>query len=252
MGTTYTRQQPAYYDVEDRDDFYETRMPSSARRYKPYETVDDPLVLQYQNTYHNTSSVQRRRSNANATGATGATSRITATRTSSAYAPRQSSGAATSTVRPSRTVDVRRDGHSQKKGRKRFNPTLLIGMIVAVVLLVGLTSLISWWQGFQQDITYGNPRTSQIDAVVGHNDSAAHPTHFVFINLHGHIEVIEIQGGDASKTHIYDGPTLDGPGQDLTPVTGSIVNQQGKINLIVHVGSQNFLFVNDGNTFQPR
>jgi hypothetical protein len=251
MGTTYTRQQPAYYDVEDRDDLYETRIPSSARRYKPYETVDDPKILQYQNTYQNSSAIQRRRSNVNVTGAVRTnTTRTTATRTSSAYAPRQSSGAATSAVKPSRTVDVRRDGHSQRKSHKRFKPTLLLGMIVAVVLLAGLTSLVSWWQGFQQDITYGNPRTSQIDAVVGHSDSAAHPTHFVFINLHGNIEVIEMQGGDAAKTHKYDIPTLNGSGQDLTPVTGNIVNQQGKINLIVHVGSQNFLFVNDGKTFQ--
>ena len=42
-------------------------------------------------------------------------------------------------------------------------------------------------------------RTAQLDAVVGHNDSAAHPTHFIFINLHGQIQIIEIQGGDAAK-----------------------------------------------------
>jgi hypothetical protein len=250
MGTTYTRQQPAYYDVEDRDDFYQTRMPSSARRYKPYETIDDPLVLQYQNTYQqNTSSVQRRRSNVNATNTVG---RTTTTRTQNVYTPRQTSGAATSAVRPSRTVEVRRDNRPGKNARKRPMPTLIIGVIVAVVLLAGLTSLVSWWQGVQQDITYGNPRTYQMDAVVGHNDSAAHPTHFLFINMHGHIEVFELPGGDASKTRIFNGPTLSAPGQDLTPVTGNVVNQQGKLNLIVHVGSQDFLFINDGKTFQPR
>lgn len=250
MGTTYTRQRPAYYDVEDRDDLYETRMPSSARRYKPYETIDDPLVLQYQNTYQNTSSIQRRRSSGNATGTTGRTN--TTTRTQNVYTPRQTSGAATSAVRPSRTVDVRRDNRPRKNTRKRFKPNLLVGVIVAVVLLIGLASLVSWWQGFQQDLTYGNPRTYQMDAVVGHNDSTAHPTHFVFINLHGHIEVFEIPGGDASKTRIFNGPTLTAPGQDMIPVTGNVVNQQGKLNLIVHVGSQDFTFVNDGTTFHPR
>jgi hypothetical protein len=249
MGTTYTRRQPACYDVEDRDDLYETRMPSSARRYKPYETVDDPLVLQYQNTYQNTSSIQRRRSNGNVTGTTGRMT--TTTKTQSVYTPRQTSGAATSAVRPSRTIDVRRDHRPIKNARKRFKPNLIMAVIVVVILLVGLTSLVSWWQGFQQNITYGNPRTYQMDAVVGHDDSAAHPTHFLFINLHGHVEIFEIPGGDASKTRIFNGPTLTAPGQDLTPVTGNIVDQQGKLNLVVHVGSQDFLFINDGKTFRP-
>ncbi|GCE18654.1 hypothetical protein [Dictyobacter kobayashii] len=239
MGTTYTRRQPAYYDVEDRDDLYVTRMPSSARRYKPYETIDDPLVLKNQNT----SSIQRRRSNGNTT-----------TRTQGVYTTRQPGGAASSAVRPSRTVDVRRDDRDNMPRRRprRLLPTVIVGMIVAVVLLFGLTSLVSWWQGFQQDMTYGYPRTAQIDAVVGHNDSKDHPTHFLFINLHGHIQVIEIPGGDTSKTRIFNGPILDGSGQDLIPVTGNVVNQQGKINLIVHVGSQDFLFINDGKMFHPR
>lgn len=247
MGTTYTRRQPAYYDVEDRDDLYVTRMPSSARRYKPYETIDDPLVLKNQNT----SSIQRRRSSGNTT-----------TKNQGVYTTRQPGSAASSAVRPSRTVDVRPDDRDRDRGRnaknpprkqpRRFVPTLIVGMIVAVILLFGLTSLVSWWQGFQQDMTYGYPRTAQIDAVVGHNDSKDHPTHFLFINLHGHIQVIEIPGGDTSKTRIFNGPVLDGSGQDLIPVTGNVVNQQGKINLIVHVGSQDFTFVNDGKVFHPR
>ena len=237
MGTTYTRRQPAYYDVEDRDDLYVTRMPSSARRYKPYETMDDPLVYQNQNT----SSIQRRRSSGNTT------------KTQSVYPTRQPGGAASSAVRPSRTVDVPRNQPAPKRkpAKKRFYPTLIVGMIVAMALLIGLTSLISWWQGFQQDMTYGYPRTAHLDAVVGHNDSNEHRTHFVFINLHGHIQVYEIPGGDTSKMRIFNGPILDGSGQDLIPVTGNVVNQQGKINLIVHVGDRDFLFVNDGNTFHP-
>ncbi|GCF10729.1 hypothetical protein [Dictyobacter arantiisoli] len=244
MGTTYTRRQPAYYDVEDRDDLYETRMPSSARRYKPYETIDDPLLLQQQYV----SSIQRRRSSGN-------TTKTSSIKTSSVYPTRHTGSAASRAVRPSKTVDMRRNDYpiqNDSRRSKRFNPALIIGMIVAVVVMVGLTFLVSWWQGFQQDITYGYPRTAQIDAVVGHNDSTAHPTHFVFINLHGQIEVIEFPGGDTSKPRIFNGPPLSGSGQDLIPVTGNTVNQQGKINLIVHVGSQDFLFVNDGKTFHPR
>lgn len=250
MGTTYTRQQAAYYDVEDRDDLYETRMPSSARRYKPYETVDDPLMYEKQNT----SSIQRRRSSSSASSTSGTTSK---TRIPGSYTTttRQPSGIASGVARPTRTVDVRRNDPIRTHGRghsKRFYPTLIIGMIVAIALLVGLTSLVSWWQGFHDDMAYGYPRTFHADAVVGHNDTTEHPTHFVFINLHGHIQVIEIPGGDVAKTRIFTGPTLYGSGQDRIPVTGDFVSQQGKINLIVHVGSQDFPFINDGNTFHPR
>ncbi|HET8846357.1 MAG TPA: hypothetical protein VFN35_33150, partial [Ktedonobacteraceae bacterium] len=49
-------------------------------------------------------------------------------------------------------------------------------------------------------VTYGTPRTFQIDAVVGHHDGPAHPSHFEGLNLNGQIEVIELHGGDPSHT----------------------------------------------------
>ena len=228
MGTTSTRRQPAYYDVEDRDDLYETRMPSSARRYRPYETMEDVSIPRPVTT----TSIQRRRASASA---------------------RPTSGVASTAVKPARTVDVHTQSLKQHQNHsKRFYSTVIIGMFVTVALLVGLTALVSWWQGVQTDMTYGNPRTFQMDAVVGHNDSVANPTHFVLINLHGHVQIIEIQGGDAAKTHIYTGPTLYGADQDRIPVTGEIVNQQGKLNLLVHVDGKDFLYVNNGKTFQLR
>jgi len=39
--------------------------------------------------------------------------------------------------------------------------------------------------------------------VVGHNDSEAHPSHFIAINVDRHVDVIEFPGGDASKARIY-------------------------------------------------
>jgi hypothetical protein len=129
---------------------------------------------------------------------------------------------------------------------------LTIGMVITVALIVALAFVSSWWQGFQDDVHYGYPRTSHLDAVVGHGDSPSNRTHFIFINLHGHIQVIEIPGGDPAHTRIYTGPTLYGDGQDRIPVTGEIVNSQGKANLLVHVGSQEFLFINDGTTFHPK
>jgi len=78
------------------------------------------------------------------------------------------------------------------------------------------------------------PGTFQIDAVVGHNDSASTPSHFIAMNLDRGATVIEIPGGDPSKAEIYPGPTLIGDGQDLTPVTLTIrdVNGDGKVELL--------------------
>ena len=55
------------------------------------------------------------------------------------------------------------------------------------------------------------------DAVVGHNDSPANPSHFIALNLNRHIVIIELPGADPSKAKIYTGPILLGDGQDLTP-----------------------------------
>ncbi len=136
---------------------------------------------------------------------------------------------------------------------KRFPlVTLLIGMIITILLLMALNALTSWWQEYQDNLHYGYPRTSQLDAIVGHNDSQENPTHFIFLNLRGHIEVIEIPGGDVSHARIFSGPTLFGDGRDLTPVTGEIRNEGGRRDLIVHIQNQQIVFVNDGTTFHAQ
>src|SRR5439155_305395 len=78
-----------------------------------------------------------------------------------------------------------------------------------------LTMVANWWQVTRDDWHYGRPRTFQVDMVVGHNDSATNPSHFIAINLQRHIEIIELPGVDSSRAKIYTGPTLVGPGQVL-------------------------------------
>lgn len=138
-------------------------------------------------------------------------------------------------------------------GRKPI-VALLIGMVVAILLVMVFGAFSSWWHVYQDDIHYGRPRTYQIDAVVGHDDSKANPTHFIFLNLHRHVEVIEIDGGDPAHTHIYVGPVLFGDGQDLTPITGEIrdVNGDGKPDLIVHIQNQEIIYINNGTIFVPQ
>ena len=237
MGTTYTRKQPIPYDVDDRDDLYQTRPHTSARRYRPHDTLDDPIMQQTTLVQRRRSSLQNRRTNGVASNAVTSSQR----------------NAVTSSQRAVRYEEEEVPLRSKRERHKRtFMATLIIGMLITVALLVSLALLSSWWQGFQDDVHYGYPRTSHLDAVVGHEDSPSNRTHFIFINLHGHIQVIEIPGGDPAHTRIYTGPTLYGSGQDRIPVTGEIVKDQGKANLLVHVGSQEFLFVNDGTTFHPK
>jgi hypothetical protein len=93
----------------------------------------------------------------------------------------------------------------------------------------------------------------QADAVVGHNDSAASPSHFIAINLNGRLEVIEFPGGDASKARIYIGPQLFGSGEQLTPVTLSFVGVNGnhRPDMILHVQDTRLVYINENGGFRP-
>lgn len=128
-----------------------------------------------------------------------------------------------------------------------------VGMIFMLALWALVTSIASWWSVKWDDIQYGRPRTFQIDAVVGHNDSPANPSHFIAINLNGRIEVIEFPGGDGSKARIYIGPQLYGNGEDLVPVTLSFVDVNGNHHpdMILHFQSTQIVFINDNGGFRP-
>jgi hypothetical protein len=126
-------------------------------------------------------------------------------------------------------------------------------MLAMLALWVVGSLLVSWWQVTQDDWHYGRPRTFQVDAVVGHNDSEASPSHFIAINLNRHVEVIECPGGDCSRAVIYLGPTLFGDGQDLTPVTLTFqdANGDGKPDMVIHIQDQRIVFINENGKFRP-
>ncbi len=107
----------------------------------------------------------------------------------------------------------RRDRRTEDIPRPRFHWLVFVGLglFTMVVGWVLLTMFANWWQVTQDNWHYGFPRTYQVDEVVGHNDSSAHPSHFIAINLNSHVEVIEFPGGDSSKAKVYIGPTLIGP-----------------------------------------
>ena len=219
MYTSQVRKQarPLEADVEESDELYQTRMPSSVRRYRsqpPLHEEDD----MHDPEFH----VQQRRASRR---------------------PPLARAQSVATLRTTETLP--------RLQRLPLLP-ILVGMAAMIVLVMSINLVSSWWQTYQDDVHYGRPRTYQMDAVVGHNDSPEHPTHFIFLNLNRHVEVIEIPGGDPSKTRIYVGPVLFGNGQDLTPVTGEIRDDNGRKDLLVHIQNQEILFINDGTTFHAQ
>ena len=126
-------------------------------------------------------------------------------------------------------------------------------MLLMVIGWVVFNAILNWWQVTQDDWHYGRPRTFQTNAVVGHNDSSANPSHFIALNLNRHVEIIEFPGGDPTHARIFLGPILIGDGQDLTAVTLSFkdVNGDGKPDMLAHIQDQTIVFINDNGTFRP-
>ena len=128
---------------------------------------------------------------------------------------------------------------------------LVSGMLVALLAVLLGQALLAWCATTWDDLHYGRPRTFQMDAFVGH-EPAHTPSHFLVLNLHGHIEILELQGGDPTHTKVYLGPQIAGIGADLVPVTVQFVPSQHPQHpdmLIVFQGTQ-LRFYNVNNGFQ--
>jgi hypothetical protein len=126
-----------------------------------------------------------------------------------------------------------------------------VGMIFMLALYVGLQWLGTWWTEHQLDATYGFPRTYQVDAIVYPGDTSDHPSHYIFLNLNGTVEIIELPHGDAAHARIYKGPTLFSDNADLIPVTGEFKVVNSKTEMLVHIQDQTIVYINDGTQFKP-
>ena len=133
-----------------------------------------------------------------------------------------------------------------------------IGMVAMLVLWVLGSSVLAWGMQRYNDVRYGYPRTYQIDAVVGHNDSRQKPSHFIAINLNRQAVITEYMGGDPAKQVSYVAPVyIAGQNGDLAPITLEFrdVTGDGKLDMIIHIHlpdqDQVSVFVNDGTKFRP-
>jgi hypothetical protein len=156
---------------------------------------------------------------------------------------------------PETRLQARRSRRRKPIKLPKAHPLFYLGAGMTTMLLLWflVSAAVNWVQIRLDDLHYGSPRTFQTDARVGHNEQTGVPSHFIAINLHGHIEVIEIAGGDPSRTRIYSGPELYGLGSDLAPVTLRFldVNNDHKPDMIVSFHETRLVYINDQGSFRP-
>jgi len=151
--------------------------------------------------------------------------------------------------------DIEDDEHIQFKPH-RFHPLAWIGIFCIFLVLgwFGLSAVTTWYQGVQNDWTYGQQRHFEINAVVGHGDSQTNPSHFTAENNNGQIIVIELPGGNVSKAKIYQIETVPGnTGNPPVKLSFQDMNADGKPDLLVQIGDNSAtLYVtlfNNGSEF---
>lgn len=215
-------------ELEEDEQYYTTRLPTSARRYQEYGLSPEHIYQSGNTRFHlHYVDVPPRHS-----------------RQKQLPPPVKGSrnGGATSVAQETRA-------------RRRAHPLIYVGvsMLAMFAFFLVLSSALTWIGQTKDDLVYGRPRTFQVDAVVGHNDSPESPSHFIALNLNRRVEVIEIPGGDSTKARIYPITTLFGDGEDLTPVTLSFrdVTGDGKPDMLIHIDNQTLVMINDNGSFRP-
>ncbi len=242
------RPRPIGYDVELEDDaLYPQPRRNNVIRYRPVETRDIPQHqavarprqqgVRKPNQYDTVNVYVRQRR---------------------AHAPRPPTQAPRPGRQPEQDEDSETDTEPLRPSSRRTHTHrfrwvwyLGLGMLAMLILWIVGASALTWWQGYQDDLRYGHPRTYQTDARVGHNDATT-PSHFIALNLNHRVEVVEFPGGDATQAKVYLGPTLIGPQSDLDIVSVSFkdVNGDGKPDLILSVNDTKYLYINENGAFR--
>jgi hypothetical protein len=130
---------------------------------------------------------------------------------------------------------------------------IVTGLLALLAVYAIMGNVVGWARGRIDDVRYGATRTYQVDEVVGHDDGAGTPTHFIAMNLNRQVVVVEIPGGDAIKIRTLTGPYLFGAGEDKTPVLLRFddLNRDGSKDLIVNVKNEEIVYLNKEGQFQP-
>lgn len=144
----------------------------------------------------------------------------------------------------------------EKSRHVKFHPLVFVGLFLTFVIggLIGLNAFSAWWQEKQNDWTYGNPRTFQADVNVGHGTAQNPMSHFIALNLHGSIQVIEEPGDDGSKARYYEITVIpDNQGNPPVKVVFQDLNRDGKLDMLVEIGNPGsyitIMLFNNGSQF---
>ena len=126
-------------------------------------------------------------------------------------------------------------------------------MTGTILLLLLLQIAWSWGIGIYNNLHYGMPRTTQVDAFVG-QEAGKTPSHFIAENLRGRVIIIEFPGGDVQKARVIVGPQIAGPNADQVPVLLSFVDRNGnhQPDMLVQFGSMEVWYANEHGTFVPQ
>ncbi len=151
-----------------------------------------------------------------------------------------------------RAGQTQEQGISVPKVQARALAIAAGAMLGLLALYVAISALVEWTQVKMDDFQYGRPRTSQMDAYVGHAETEGTPSHFIAMNLNRRVTIMELPGGDSTKAATIVGPYLFGQNEDLTPVQMGVqdLNGDGKADLVVSVKNEQLLYLNDGGTFK--
>src|SRR5690349_7949183 len=95
----------------------------------------------------------------------------------------------------------------------RYTLMIVLGLAL-IVMIVGwfvFTLIADWWTNTTEDWKYGTPRTFQTDQFVGQGDSPDHPDHFIVVNTHGQVIVIQLNPQHPELNHTYGITTASDP-----------------------------------------
>ena len=167
----------------------------------------------------------------------------------------------TSTRRYIQPPEVYTDGHRKivvhrepPPKKRHFHWMIFMGMVMFVMVLGWFifTALGYWWQGKQEDFKYGTPfRTFQVDQYVAMGDTPQNPDHFLALNIHGVVEIVQLNTTSPKYDHVYPITTVN---DSSIPVFLSFedTNHDGKLDMLVTIGDSNsytVILLNNGTQF---
>ena len=125
-------------------------------------------------------------------------------------------------------------------------------ILAAIAIYVVVSMLLGKANVLIDDLRYGRPRTTQLNAFVGHDEANGQPTHLIAINLNRQVMVIELPGGDATKTRTLSGPYLFGANEDLTPLQLHLQDLDGDGNpdLLLDIRQEQLVYLNRDGAFR--